>query len=393
MKTTSEMLEGDLVDFHNGDGLQLIVSIEDDGRWYGTQVQFYGWRESYGRSLTYWNNKDVLYEDAQPDGEYTNAGPFSKRGQAREARQMLNSMSTEQRFLFDALNVAKGTQVNPYYYVPQADDTSIEAKANELYQAIIANAGSGKRIDIAGMAAKMDPKQAEKIAGLALKATLTHLSETDPLEETKKKQDAETTVDAIDNAIEDTQDQIVAAEEEKTVVAQDANKPPAETIPVPEEIPKELIPGLSTEGSVVPFAQGVPAFPDQQSLDDFLATRTGLFAEDVPALAGDLKMSSQEAINIAKATQPITPDEQAILDRRPNMQLIPKGTQLSGQSKTFYYMVTGYNEDATPIFKAFRKSDDSPFDVYGDSKTAKAALRFANKFYEEDIAKKKTEQP
>ena len=69
MKTTNEMLEGDLVDFHNGDGPQLVVSIEDDGRWYGIQIQFYGWRDSYGRSLTYYNRKDVLYEDAQPDGE------------------------------------------------------------------------------------------------------------------------------------------------------------------------------------------------------------------------------------------------------------------------------------------------------------------------------------
>jgi len=70
IRTTKEMRVGDLVDFDNGDPLQLIVSIENDGRYYGTQIQFYGYRDSYGRSLSYWEQKATLYEDCELDEDF-----------------------------------------------------------------------------------------------------------------------------------------------------------------------------------------------------------------------------------------------------------------------------------------------------------------------------------
>ena len=66
MKTTNEMRVGDLVTWYESEGPQLLVSIEDDGRWYGTQMQFYGWRDEYGTCLSYYIDKDIVYEDAHP---------------------------------------------------------------------------------------------------------------------------------------------------------------------------------------------------------------------------------------------------------------------------------------------------------------------------------------
>ena len=67
MKTTNEMRVGDLVTWYESEGPQLLVSIEDDGRWYGTQMQFYGWRDEYGTCLSYYIDKDIVYEDAHPE--------------------------------------------------------------------------------------------------------------------------------------------------------------------------------------------------------------------------------------------------------------------------------------------------------------------------------------
>ena len=84
-----------------------------------------------------------------------------KSGNPRQVRKALRNLTPSQRFLFDSINATRGDSFNPQNYVPAADGSdsaSIQFKSYELMNTIIANRGSGKPINVAAMAAKMDPK-------------------------------------------------------------------------------------------------------------------------------------------------------------------------------------------------------------------------------------------
>jgi len=223
-------------------------------------------------------------------------------------RKMLSQMTPEQRFVYDSLTVAKSTTMNPYFYVEGSDKDgdSLEAKAHELYKAIIANAGSGKSIDLAGMAAKMatENQSADKIAGLALKAVLTHAKENDPLTETKAKQDEETTVAAIDQAQQEIKDQVEVQQEQLKQAQAKANAP------VDTSFPEAM-----DQGAPVPFDKGIPAFGSEQEVLDFLAQRAaenpqGIPKERIQEIVGEGSLPS-EIDAIQKMSIPKTPEELA----------------------------------------------------------------------------------
>ena len=151
-----------------------------------------------------------------------------KSGNPRQVRKALRNLTPSQRFLFDSINATRGDSFNPQNYVPAADGSdgnSIQFKSYELMNAIIANRGSGKIIDVAAMAAKMDPKNAEKIAGLALKGVVTYNKTADPLTKTKEKVDAETTQNALEDAIVDQEAQKDVAKEKLAIEKAKASAP------------------------------------------------------------------------------------------------------------------------------------------------------------------------
>ena len=242
-------------------------------------------------------------------GQYTQAGPFSKRAKGEKAkRKMLSEMTPEQRFVYDSLTVAKTTTMNPYFYVEGSDrgGDSLEAKAHELYKAIIANANSGKPIDLAGMAAKMatENQSADKIAGLALKAVLTHAKENDPLTETKAKQDEETTIAAIDQAQEEIKDQVEVQQEQLKEAKAKAEAPVDTSTPEAME-----------QGGILPFDKGTPAFGSEQEVLDFLAQRAtenpqGIPKERIREIVGETPLPS-EIDAIQKMSMPKTQEELA----------------------------------------------------------------------------------
>ena len=246
-------------------------------------------------------------------GQYTQAGPFSKRSKGEEAkRKMLSEMTPEQRFVYDSLTVAKSTTMNPYFYVVGSDDgDSIEAKAHELYKAIIANAGSGKSIDLAGMAAKMatENQSADKIAGLALKAVLTHAKENDPLTETKAKQDEETTVAAIDQAQQEIKDQVEVQQEQLKQAKAKAEAP------IDTSSPEAMV----QEPQLIPFDQAPKAFGSEQEVLDFLAKRAVENPEGIPRerireivdTYGGAGVTSEEVDAIQRISVPKTQEELA----------------------------------------------------------------------------------
>ena len=241
-------------------------------------------------------------------GQYTQAGPFSKRAKGEAAkRKMLSAMTPEQRFIFDSLTVAKSTTMNPYFYVEDAagmSADSLEAKAHELYKAIIANADSGKPIDIASMAAKMSTsnQSADKIAGLALKAVLTHIKETDPLATTKEKQDEETTIAAIDAAQDEIKDQ-VEVQQEQLKQAKAKAEAPVDT----------------SDPAFVPFDQAPKAFANEQEVIDFMAKRAAENPEGIPKerireivdTYGGAGVTSEEVDAIQRISVPKTQEELA----------------------------------------------------------------------------------
>ena len=263
-------------------------------------------------------------------GQYTQAGPFSKRSKGEKAkRKMLSEMTPEQRFVYDSLTVAKSTTMNPYFYVVGSDDgDSIEAKAHELYKAIIANANSGKSIDLAGMAAKMatENQSADKIAGLALKAVLTHIKETDPLATTKEKQDEETTIAAIDDAQKEIKDQVEVQQEQ---LKQAKAKADAPIDPQMERFMAE---------AKLPFEQrGTAAFKNPQELEEFLALRAKMpprSASDIKTtlgmgdtvagnerlVAGGSAFPTITARNIANIVNPLTEEELAEMAKKKSPQ-------------------------------------------------------------------------
>lgn len=246
-------------------------------------------------------------------GQYTQAGPFSKRSRGEAAkRKMLSEMTPEQRFVYDSLTVAKSTTMNPYFYVVGSDDgDSIEAKAHELYKAIIANAGSGKSIDLAGMAAKMatENQSADKIAGLALKAVLTHAKENDPLTETKAKQDEETTVSAIDQAQQEIKDQVEVQQEQLKQAKAKAEAP------LDTSSPEAMV----QEPQLIPFDQAPKAFGSEQEVLDFLAKRAVENPEGIPRerireivdTYGGAGVTSEEVDAIQRISVPKTQEELA----------------------------------------------------------------------------------
>ena len=262
-------------------------------------------------------------------GQYTQAGPFSKRSKGEKAkRKMLSEMTPEQRFVYDSLTVAKATTMNPYFYVEGSDDGSLEAKAHELYKAIIANANSGKSIDLAGMAAKMatENQSADKIAGLALKAVLTHIKETDPLATTKEKQDEETTIAAIDDAQKEIKDQVEVQQEQ---LKQAKAKADAPIDPQMERFMAE---------AKLPFEQrGTAAFKNPQELEEFLALRAKMpprSASDIKTtlgmgdtvagnerlVAGGSAFPTITARNIANIVNPLTEEELAEMAKKKSPQ-------------------------------------------------------------------------
>jgi hypothetical protein len=64
MKTTNEMLEGDLITTVD-EPLQLLVEIER-GQYVHT-LHFYGYRHCFGCHVHWSVDKDNFYEDCQPD--------------------------------------------------------------------------------------------------------------------------------------------------------------------------------------------------------------------------------------------------------------------------------------------------------------------------------------
>ena len=245
-------------------------------------------------------------------GQYTQAGPFSKRSKGEKAkRKMLSEMTPEQRFVYDSLTVAKATTMNPYFYVEGSDDGSLEAKAHELYKAIIANANSGKSIDLAGMAAKMatENQSADKIAGLALKAVLTHAKENDPLTETKAKQDEETTVSAIDQAQQEIKDQVEVQQEQLKQAKAKAEAP------LDTSSPEAMV----QEPQLIPFDQAPKAFGSEQEVLDFLAKRAVENPEGIPRerireivdTYGGAGVTSEEVDAIQRISVPKTQEELA----------------------------------------------------------------------------------
>ena len=223
-----------------------------------------------------------------------------KKGSSRAARKAIKNMTPEQRFLFDAIKSSADSTFNPYNYVPEADGSdggSVNFKAKELMDAIIANRGSGETIDVAGMAAKMDPENAEKIVGLALRGVVTYAKQADPLTETKEKVDVETTLDALEDVVVEK----LGQEEIKREELKDAEAK-AEA-PVDTATPEAMEQGLIT-----PFDQAPKAFSSEEDITNFLRTRTGVPTERVQEILGD-RVTEAQAKRITEITTPPTNEE------------------------------------------------------------------------------------
>ena len=263
-----------------------------------------------------------------------------KKGSSGATRKAMRNLTTEQRFLFDAIKSTQGMGFNPYNYVPAADGSdsaTVKYKANELMNAIIANRGTGKPIDVAGMAAKMDPKNAEQIAGLALKGVVAYAKEADPLSDTKEIVDAETTENALESAIDDKSAQIEVQEKELADAEKKANAPIDEGF----------------EGDPRLIMRDDPAFPGGQvDVDAFLANRTGVSPERVNEILGDRMVGldgigTVSAERISEITTPPTPEELAA-QSAPKPIAIPEGTIFTYKTTgKMGYKFLGFNDDGT----------------------------------------------
>jgi len=260
-----------------------------------------------------------------------------KKGSSGATRKAMRNLTTEQRFLFDAIKSTQGMGFNPYNYVPAADGSdsaTVKYKANELMNAIIANRGTGKPIDVAGMAAKMDPKNAEQIAGLALKGVVAYAKEADPLSDTKEIVDAETTENALESAIDDKSAQIEVQEKELADAEKKANAPIDEGF--------ESMTQLRND----------PAFPGGQAdVDAFLANRTGVPTERIQEILGD-RVTEAQAKRITEITTPPAfyggEPQTVAVESAPKPFEIPEGTIFTYKTTgKMGYKFLGYNDDGT----------------------------------------------
>jgi hypothetical protein len=292
-----------------------------------------------------------------------------KSGNPRQVRKALRNLTPSQRFLFDSINATRGDSFNPQNYVPAADGSdgnSIQFKSYELMNAIIANRGSGKIIDVAAMAAKMDPKNAEKIAGLALKGVVTYNKTADPLTKTKEKVDAETTQNALEDAIVDQEAQKDVAKEKLAIEKAKASAPVDTSQP---------------GAMVTAFDQAPKAFANEQEVLDFLAQRAaenpqGIPQERIREIVGEGALPS-EVEAIQKISQPLTPEQEAQQSSvavRSDLQ-VPVGTILTyKENGKMGYKFTGLDDDGNPQFVFVNKAGNpSPSttinkDMYNDAK-------------------------
>ena len=240
---------------------------------------------------------------------------------SRQARKFMKNLTPEQRYLVDSIKAGQASTFNPQNYVPSADGAdaaSVEAMSYELMNTIIGNRGSGKVIDVAAMAAKMDPKNSQKLLGLALKGAIAYMRTADPLTETKEKIAAEVNVDAIEGAMEDVNAQIDTEKQELTALKRMENAPVDTTADAP--------------GEYIPFADAKPAFPGGEAeAEAFMANRIGLSPQRVGELLNPQFDVTPEEINrISAMSQPGMPPQSEPITA------LPIGTKVK-KDPTFSY--------------------------------------------------------
>ena len=227
----------------------------------------------------------------------------ARRSKGAAAQKKMRNVTPEQMFYIDALQSVASDPRDVSVYIDgmiTEDDSPIERKAFELMNAIINNKGSGKAINVAKLAAELDPKNAELITGLAIKGFLAHEKRDDPIKKLAEEQAKEVEIAAVDGALAENAD-------DKDVLTEQFKE---------EQKKEKLIQELKTEvenGQIVPFEEGRLAFKDEAALDAFLAKKEAdgdtLTKEEVREILGGTQIISEEDIEaIARRSGPLAPE-------------------------------------------------------------------------------------
>jgi ribosomal protein L23 len=253
------------------------------------------------------------------------------RKKGKRAKDALRNVTPEQMFYIDSLQSVAGNPIDVSIFVPSEDNKdTVEAKAYQLMNAIIKNKGSGKSINVAKLAAEMDPKKAELITGLAIKGFLEYEKRDDPIKAKAEQQDEAVNKAAVDEAIGENQEEKDALTEQFKAEQEEEKKL------------KALIEGLETDGTI--NMEGVPAFKSMEEVEAFLSSpdRDPLTRQKVIDILGEERLadsptskysvSAQSIANIqnAQIEEPLGPVEGEIYKRGKDnygYKVVPGGVQ------------------------------------------------------------------
>lgn len=134
--------------------------------------------------------------------------------------------------------------------------------------------------------------------------------------------------------------------------------------------------GLPTDGTVVSMYEGVPAFANEQELQDFLSKRPDITREDVIRILGEERLKDSETSRYSVSPQNIANIVNA--SATPEFP-VPVGTTLTYKPEGFMgYQIKGYDEDGNPQYVFV----DSKGKVSPSTKINEAMMEDAQKLFE-----------
>lgn len=268
----------------------------------------------------------------------------------KDYRKMMANLSNDEIYYLESSTAADQSRYNPFTSTTTPKEGSVEAKAKTLMETMVANLGSGKPLDVIGLASQLedDPQKQRLVLGLAMRGVSSHAETVKPTVKIQEQKDDELALEtitnekaAVDAKVDATQQKVDKAKDEteklmeERIAVSEPTVQPTET-KTPSEPPPDVYGGR-------------PGYkPGEEN------TNAGYEARIREQLKG--RASEEEIQRLVKMYGPENNIALEVQGPQGPESIIPLGTVLKGDAKWDWgYEVIGYDGKGKPIIRPWGK--------------------------------------
>ena len=262
----------------------------------------------------------------------------------KDYSKMMAGLSNDEIYYLESATAADQSRYNPFTSTSTPKEGSVEAKAKTLMETMVANLGSGKPIDVIGLAGQLDddPQKQRLILGLAMRGVSSHAETVRPTVKIQEQKDDELALETI-------QEEKAVVDAKVDATQQKVDKAKDETEKLMEERIAVSEPTIQPEGKVEDngivsgIVEGIPpqVMQDVQTNAEYRVRVKGYLGN---------RATDEEIDRIVALYGPESQVENVGMSGPES--IIPVGTVLKGNSKwNWGYEVTGYDSKGKPIVK------------------------------------------